>query len=88
MPAKNALFVIDSTPWTSVVICRRPGCQWRGFGHAKHTAYRQLADHLGRAHADARAAEEARRRAKICRTAQTAADAGRTSTRQNAEPAL
>lgn len=58
-PARPALYVIDSTPWTSVVRCTL--CSWRGFGDGKRSAYRQIATHLENAHDEYKAAGQARR---------------------------
>lgn len=62
-------YVIDATDYTSVVRCTM--CPWRGFSHSKVTSYRQIADHLMRAHEDYKAASDARRAGLV-----TGADAG------------
>ncbi len=81
MARATSLFTIDSTPWTSVVVCHRNGCDWRGFGHAKATAYRQLADHLSRCHRDAADIDDA-----VWRARRSAADCRNTTTNTNRRP--
>ena len=62
-------YVIDATDYTAVVRCNL--CPWRAFSHSKAVAYRQVADHLMRAHEDYKAASDARRAGLV-----TGADAG------------
>lgn len=57
MPQRKR-YVIDSTPDSAVVRCTR--CDWRGYSHAKSSAYRQIAVHLVRVHDDHHAAGDAR----------------------------
>lgn len=52
MPKSPAAYTIDSTPDSAVVVCRKPGCQWRGLAHTKPSAYRLVAAHLRRTHDD------------------------------------
>lgn len=63
MPSKkrNRKYVIDSTPFSSVVRCTR--CPWRGLSHSKRSSYRLVADHLDRIHKDWSAARDCRRAA-------------------------
>ena len=57
--AQQKRYVIDSTPDSAVVRCTR--CDWRGYSHAKPSAYRQVADHLKWVHDDWKAASDARK---------------------------
>lgn len=59
----TARYVIDATDYTAVARCTL--CHWRGFSHSKHTAYRQVADHLVRAHDDYKGAADARRASHV-----------------------
>lgn len=58
--AKPKHFRIDSTPFTAVAVCLHDGCSWRGMSHSKPSAYRQVGDHMARAHDDAATAKTAR----------------------------
>lgn len=56
--AQKRRYVIDATPDSAVVRCNL--CAWRGYSHAKSSAYRQVASHLVSAHDDRQAAYDAR----------------------------
>lgn len=56
-------FVLDATEHTAVVRCTM--CPWRGFSHSKAVAYRQIADHLVRAHEAYKAAADIRARCLV-----------------------
>lgn len=64
MPKNPPAYIIDATPHTAVVVCRRPGCTWRGFGHTKPSAYRLVAAHLRHVHDDPSTAYYADRSAR------------------------
>lgn len=51
-------YVLDATEHSAVVRCTQ--CEWRGFSHAKSSAYRQIARHLETVHGEWKAASDAR----------------------------
>lgn len=59
MPKAPAIYSIDSTPHSAVVICRHSGCTWRGASNTKPGAYRLVSAHLRHVHHDRRAANNA-----------------------------
>lgn len=58
-----ALHAADHTDHTAVIVCKRPGCHWRAFGHTPASTWRLYATHCRRIHDDEKAARYATRRA-------------------------
>lgn len=56
--AQSKRYIIDATADSAVVRCTR--CDWRGYSHAKSSAYRQIASHLSLTHGEYKAASDAR----------------------------
>lgn len=52
MPKAEPAYKIDSTPNSAVVVCKKPGCRWRGIAHTKPSAYRLVSAHLRHVHDD------------------------------------
>lgn len=59
MPKKKRT-PIDSTPYSTVVVCPHERCPWREITHDRHRAWYALARHLKHSHGDLQATKRAR----------------------------